>query len=138
MMKAYDKVQSSQQHSDHAKEDMDQSIDGSTDVKHSQRTVVTKHSKKPSYAALTSLTSLGAQHTAVKERKLSQSGQQASAQKGMSQTKSLKSSVLQKTPQREMRVTNKYVKPKADKPDSEPESKSAAQQMRQAKKPNHH
>lgn len=67
--------------------------------------------------------------SAAKERKLSQSGQYTSNSKAMSQTKSLKSSILFKAQQQKDvgRVTNKYVKPKADRPDQEAEAQPNSQ-----------
>lgn len=67
--------------------------------------------------------------SAAKERKLSQSGQYTSNNKAMSQTKSLKSSILFKTQQQKDigRVTNKYVKPKAERLEHEAEAQPNSQ-----------
>lgn len=62
---------------------------------------LSKHHKNPSFQPNASATSvhIGQSQSAAKERKLSQSGQYATNNKAMSQTKSLKSSILFKTPQ---------------------------------------
>ena len=83
-------------------EGLNRSTDGIFDSKSqlANKQGAAKHQKNPSFQPNASAASaqIGQTRSAAKERKLSQTGQYASNNKAMSQTKSLKSSILFKAP----------------------------------------